>query len=237
MCSKAEILLKKHFKLFMEYTMFLLRRKMTLIIYPFFQRPLFLPCFRKTESISNGPKVLQTAMPQFCNFNLNPFYFSYWKRKLLKNVYTSVHIIDAKGGRVASRFRTYLPQHIWALIYLSRATCNPKRASIYTFKQQLSELASPSTMSCSAGSGVICSKKPSLTQSKQCHYSWLLSCLPQTSKIPVWWENGITLGVCSRESLWVLAPDRPGYGPYLAQLLTRNLWQPPRLFVFYFLYL
>lgn len=111
----------------------------------------------------------------------------------------SVHIIDAKGGRVTSRFRTHLPQHIWASFQLSRAICNPKRASIYTFKQQLSELAFPSTMSCLVGSGVICSKKLSLTQSElgdlfQCfhiglsnvtmNYSWLLTCLPQDIQDP-----------------------------------------------------
>lgn len=51
------------------------------IIYPYFQRPLFLPCFKKTKPINKAPKILQITMPHFCNFNLKLFYLSYWKKK------------------------------------------------------------------------------------------------------------------------------------------------------------
>lgn len=77
-----KILPKKPFEQFMECMMLLLIMKMALIIYLYFQRPLFLPGFKKLEPIFNAPKTLLTAMPHIYvshlyNFNLNLFHLAY----------------------------------------------------------------------------------------------------------------------------------------------------------------
>lgn len=46
----------------------------------------------------------------------------------------------------------------------------------------------------------------------------------KTPKTSVRLENGAALRVCTRKSLWVLAPGRPEFASWLVQLLTGNLW-------------
>ena len=56
--------------------MLLLIMKVTLIMYSYFQRPFFLPHFKKIEPIFHTPKALQTAI---LPFYVPHFYTFKWK--------------------------------------------------------------------------------------------------------------------------------------------------------------
>lgn len=68
---------------------------------PLFPRTILSSIFKKTEPICNAPKVLQTAMPHFYNFNLKLSYFSYWNKEKnhIKCLYICAHHKCRVGGQ------------------------------------------------------------------------------------------------------------------------------------------